>query len=60
MQSRASKNMHKIISESMLDCRDIGIGTSAMNDDDIDKILKNSHDMLHAAFSDVNGDLYKL
>ena len=46
MNTRASKQMSKIISESMLDCRDIGIGTMGMNGDDIDQFLKNSHDIL--------------
>ena len=46
--------MSKIISESMLDCRDIGIGTGAINGEEIDQFLKNSHDILKAAIADAN------
>jgi hypothetical protein len=40
-------NLPKVFSESVLDCRDIGIGTG-FNGDDIDTFLKNSHDNLQA------------
>ena len=46
--------MSKIISESLLDCRDIGIGTSAINGEEIDNFLKNSNDMLKSAIHDAN------
>jgi hypothetical protein len=38
-------NLPKVFSESVLDYRDIGIGTG-FNGDDIDTFLKNSHDIL--------------
>jgi hypothetical protein len=44
----------KIISESLLDCRDIGIGTSVVNGDVIDAFLENSNDMLKSAIADAN------
>jgi hypothetical protein len=44
--------MSKIISESLLDCRDIGIGTSA--GEEIDKYLENSNEMLKSAIHDAN------
>lgn len=60
LNTRASRQMSKIISESMLDCRDIGIGTMGMNGDDIDQFLKNSHDILQAAILNENGEFYKV
>lgn len=42
LTSKTSKLMSKIISESMLDCRDIGIGTGASNGAESDPFLKNS------------------
>lgn len=46
------RQMSKIISESMLDCRDIGTGTMAIHEDEIDQFLKNSSEILGAAISD--------
>ena len=46
--------MSKIISESLLDCRDIGIGTSVINGEEIDQFLRNSNEMLKSAINDAN------
>ena len=54
LTAKNSKFMSKIISESLLDCRDIGIGTSAINGEEIDNFLKNSNDMLKSAINDAN------
>jgi hypothetical protein len=42
-----------MVSES-LHCRDIGIGTSAVNGDAIDAYLESSNDMLKEAIADAN------
>lgn len=54
LTSKTSKLMSKIISESMLDCRDIGIGTGALNGEEIDQVLKSSQDISRAAGADAN------
>jgi hypothetical protein len=43
-----------MISESLLDCRDIGIGTTGVNGDAVDGLLESSNEMLKDAIADAN------